>query len=136
MYEAFFGLHQRPFTVAPEVDRYFPASSAESARASLARTIERAEGIGLLIGAPGTGKTLLCRVLAAQFRDRFQVAMLSSGRLGTRRALLQAILFELDLPYRGLEEGELRLSLIDHVAPRGPAHNAAADVGLVLIVDE
>ncbi len=136
MYEAYFGLHQRPFTVAPEADRYFAATASESARMSLARAIERAEGIGLLIGATGIGKTLLCRVLATQFRDRFQVAMLASGRLGTRRALLQAILFELNLPYRGMEEGELRLSLIDHLSPRGAAHNAAADVGLVLIVDE
>ena len=37
----------------------------------------------------------------------------------SRRALLQNVLFELHLPYRGMEEGELRLSLIDHLEPRG-----------------
>jgi hypothetical protein len=57
--------------------------------------------------------------------------MLSSGRVCTRRALLQAILYELRLPYRGMEEGELRLSLIDHVTPEGSDHP-----GLLLLVDE
>jgi type II secretory pathway predicted ATPase ExeA len=63
----------------------------------------------------------LCQVLAEQFRSTLQVALLT-GRLSTRRALLQAILFELGLPYHGLEEGDLRLSLVDHLLPRGKAN--------------
>ncbi len=44
---------------------------------------------------------------------------------------MQAISFELGLPYRGLEEGELRLSLIDHLAP-----GTRCPQGMLLLLDE
>ena len=70
-------------------------------------------------------------MLAEQFRRSFQVAMLASGRLSTRRALFQAILYELGRPYRGMDEGELRLA-VDRPSDRrrGDSH------GMVLLVDE
>jgi len=131
MYESFFGFHKRPFVFTPHAETYFPAGTMESARLTLVRCIERGAGPGLLIGPAGMGKTLLCEVLAEHFRDSFAVAMLASGRLCSRRALLQAILFELGLPYRNMEEGELRLSLIDHVSP-----GETSSQGLLLLVDE
>jgi len=131
MYEAFFHLRSRAFAAAPSPERFFSSAAGQSARATLSRIIERGEGPGVIIGPSGTGKTLLCQRLAADFRDRLAVAMLTSGRVCTRRALLQAILYELRLPYRGMEEGELRLSLIDHVTPDGSDHP-----GLLLLVDE
>jgi type II secretory pathway predicted ATPase ExeA len=131
MYESHFLLSQRPFTPAPAVDAYIPLGSTEEARLNLIRCIERSEGPGLIIGPAGTGKSLVCQLLAAHFRGKLQVAYLSGARLGTRRALLQNILFELKLPYRDLDEGELRLSLIDHLEPR-----AGGPEGLLLIIDE
>jgi hypothetical protein len=133
MYESFYGFSERPFAVTVQPRRYFPAAAIELARQTLARCIERGEGVGLVTGPAGTGKSLLCQVLAERFRDRLTVALLASGQLCTRRALLQAILFELGLPYRGMEEGDLRLSLIDHLSPRAqPGENPAA--GLLLVV--
>lgn len=131
MYENFFKFEQRPFAAAPRVDRYFPARAIESARQALSRSIERAEGAGLLIGPAGTGKTLLCQLLADRFRGQFAVSLLSNGHLNTRRELLQAILFELGLPYRRLEEGELRLSLIDYLSS-----DQSAGQGMLLLLDE
>lgn len=131
MYESFFQLNVRPFAAAPRVDRYFPGKAIEASRLAIARAVERAEGPGLIIGPPGTGKTLLCHLLAEQFRGKFAVALLSNGHLDNRRELLQAILFELGLPYRRLEEGELRLSLIDYVS-----NEQASRGGLLLIIDE
>ena len=131
MYESFFQLNVRPFAAAPRVDRYFPAKAIEASRVAIARAVDRAEGPGLIIGPPGTGKTLLCHLLAEQFRGQLAVALLSNGHLDSRRELLQAILFELGLPYRRLEEGELRLSLIDYVS-----NEQASRGGLLLIVDE
>jgi type II secretory pathway predicted ATPase ExeA len=144
MYESFFGFSQRPFAAAASASRYFPGNAVETARQTLARIIDRAEGVGLLTGPAGTGKSLLCQVLAEQFRRSLQVALLASGQLCTRRALLQAILFELGLPFRGMEEGDLRLSLVDYLSPRAklsaaanPAQSTtAADTALLLIVDE
>ena len=122
---------RRPFPAHPCVESYFPAASSEQARERLARAIERGDGPGLLIGATGTGKSLLLQVLAEQFRSRFDIAALSCGQLCTRRALLQAILFELGLPYRYHDEGELRLTLLDHLLPNERCPN-----GVLLLVDE
>jgi type II secretory pathway predicted ATPase ExeA len=131
MYEDFLGFNGRPFAPAPQAKRYFPAGAAEAARHTLARCIDRGEGFGLLVGPTGTGKTLLCQVLAEQFRSRMAIAQLSSGRICTRRNLFQAILFELGLPYRGTEDGELRLALADHLT-----NNETHQNGLLLLVDE
>jgi len=131
MYEAFFGLRSRPFAAAPFAERYFPAGAIEGARQVLGRCIERAEGAGLLIGPAGTGKSLLGLVLADQFRTTFDIAYLASGRIESRRELLQGILFELNLPYRGMEEGELRLSLIDYLS-----QPTSGRQGMFLFVDE
>jgi type II secretory pathway predicted ATPase ExeA len=122
---------ERVFPMYPQVARYFPASSIEGARQKLGRAIERGDGPGLIVGGAGIGKSLLLQVMAAQFRERFDVVLLACARVCTRRALLQAILFELGLPYRQRDEGELRLSLLDHLlsAEKCPE-------GLLVLVDE
>ena len=131
MYESFFQLEARPFIATPVADRYYPASSAEHARETVVRCVERAQGPAVILGPAGTGKSTLCQVLAEQLRSQFHVATLASARLCTRRALLQNILFELKRPYRDREEGELRLSLIDHLEPSEDCPN-----GMLLLVDE
>ena len=131
MYEGHFNLRGRPFLAAPDSAQYFPGVTIELARRTLIRSIARGEGPGLVIGAPGTGKSLLCQLIAEEFSAKFAVALLISGRFGTRAALLQAILHQLRLPYRGVEEGELRLSLVDCLDPAAGQHE-----GLLLIVDE
>jgi type II secretory pathway predicted ATPase ExeA len=113
MYETYFNLNERPFASVSRTDHYFPAATIEAARSTLIRSIGRAEGPAIVVGPPGTGKTLLCRLLAEHFQDSFRVALLGTGRLATRRAMLQAILYELRQPYRGLDEEELRLALSD-----------------------
>jgi len=131
MYEAYFGLSRRPFASVPEVDQYFPGTAIEAARQTLVRCLQRGEGAGMVVGPSGTGKTLLCQLLAEQLKDQFRVALLSSGRLSTRRALYQAIRYELGQPYRGMYEGELRLGLIDYLTVGQECPN-----GMLLLVDE
>jgi type II secretory pathway predicted ATPase ExeA len=131
MYKSCFGLTRRPFASVPQVDQYFPAAAIEAARTTLARCVQRGEGAGLVVGPSGTGKTLLCLALAEEFRRSGQVAMLASGRLSTRRALFQAILYELGRPYRYMDEGELRLAVVEYLTAV-----AAGQQGLLLLVDE
>jgi type II secretory pathway predicted ATPase ExeA len=131
MYESYFRLSCRPFRAAPHADVYIPTGGQEQARQTLIRCLDRAEGLAFVVGPAGTGKSLLGHVLAKHFRERFCIAFLAGARLSTRRALLQNILFELKLPYRELDEAELRLSLIDHLQPR-----SGGPEGLLLIVDE
>jgi type II secretory pathway predicted ATPase ExeA len=130
MYDTFFGLDKRPFPSIPQIDWYYPATTIEAARIALTRCIERGEGVGVVIGPTGTGKTLLCRLLAEHFKKSLPVVELC-GHLSSRRSLYQAVLYGLGQPYRGLDEGELRLALVDYLTlGRGP------HPGMVLIVDE
>src|SRR5207248_6688794 len=122
---------ERVFPSYPQVSRYFPGGSIEEARSRLSRAIERGDGPGFVVGGPGTGKSLLLQVLAAQYHEQFDVVLPACARLCTRRALLQAILFELGMAYRSRDEGELRLSLLDHLLSR-----EECPTGLLLLVDE
>lgn len=121
----------RPFASQPQVTRYFPAASMEDARQRLGRSIERGDGPGVVLGGAGIGKSLLLQALAAQYRQKFDVVLLACAQLCTRRALLQAIHFELGLDYRRRDEGELRLSLLDTLLSTDESTQ-----GLLLLVDE
>lgn len=132
MYEELFQTPDRPFRATPDVRFYFPFDSVEQTRQTVLRVIRRAEGPAAVMAGIGLGKSLLAQVLADDLSDRFDIVRLHATRLCSRRAMLQNILFELQMPYRDLSEGELRLSLMERMEP-SPDH--AAD-GLVLIVDE
>lgn len=116
---------------APRVDFYHPAREIDAALQAIERAVRRAEGIGLVVGPAGTGKSLLLAKLAEHLRDDFDVALLSGARICTRRALWQAVLAEIGEPYRGLDEGELRINIVERI--RGLA---ATGSGLVILVDE
>src|SRR5215218_10077307 len=64
---------ERVFPSYPQVARYFPGSSMEDARIRLGRAIERGNGPGLVVGGPGTGKSLLLQVLASQYHEKYDV---------------------------------------------------------------
>lgn len=131
MYEAFFGLRSRPFNPLPRVDSYVALSPMREALDSLTSCIEQDRGIGVLTSPAGTGKSLVCRRLQALFADQRRVVLLTTGRFPTRRALLQAILFEMKHPYVGLSEQEARLRLLDLLQSSPAPSNR-----LLLIVDE
>jgi type II secretory pathway predicted ATPase ExeA len=121
----------RPFLAAPRVDFYHAAKQIDAALHGLDRLVRRAEGIGFVVGPPGTGKSLLLAKVAESVRDDFDVALLSGARICTRRALWQSILAEIGEPYRGIDEAELRIGIVERI--RGLA---ATGSGLVVLVDE
>ena len=132
MYESFFGFVNRPFMSMPTLDRYYPARTMEQTFQSAARAISRAEGPVAIFGGTGLGKTICCLRIAEHFRRAFEVVLLSSSAVVTRRALLQSLLFELRMPYRDMNEGELRLTLMNRLQPS--AENPSE--GVLLIIDE
>lgn len=121
----------RPFMASPRVDFYHPAREIEAALHAIERAVRRSEGIGLVVGPAGTGKSLLLAKVAENVREDFDVALLSGARICTRRALWQAILAEIGEPYRHLDEGDLRIGIVERI--RGLA---ATGSGLVVLVDE
>src|SRR5262249_28328978 len=115
MYATHFGLRRRPFRATPDNESYYPATTHERALAQLLEGLKDEMGLLLLTGAPGTGKTLLCHRLLDQLGSQTNGVFLTNSHFSSRCGLLQAILYDLSLPYQGLGEQELRLALTDHL---------------------
>ncbi|MFO0798360.1 MAG: AAA family ATPase [Gemmataceae bacterium] len=126
-----FGLARRPFRPAADPLAYFPAPTHEAAAADLDAALSRREPFVLLDGLPGTGKTLVARRWLSRLPTAVPRAVLPAVHAARPADLLQAILFDLNQPYQGLSEQELRLAVTAHLL-------AAAEGGLptVLLVDE
>ena len=131
MYEQKFNFSQRPFSVCPQHEEYFPGQSHQQAIAASRSCVQRRNGPATIIGAVGTGKSLTLQVIGEVFADQFDVVSIECSRLEQRSELLQSILFGMNLPFRDMSEGELRLSLIDHLKNGGGNAN-----GILLLVDE
>ena len=129
--KSFYPLATRPFMTVPRVGSFHPSPDATKALDGLIRVIRRAEGIGLLVGPTGSGKSLLLSCLRERIDGDYVVALLSGARICTRRGLWQSILSDLGEAYRDLDEEELRIGLVDRI--RGLA---ATGSGLVVLVDE
>lgn len=131
MYESFYGLNRRPFAAAADADATVETPAVADAIARLDRCLRHGRGIGVLTAASGLGKTHLCHYLTQLWEPEFQVTLLANAGFPSGRGLLQAMLAELDQPYQGLKETELRIEL-KSVARRVKSQSA----GLVLILDE
>jgi type II secretory pathway predicted ATPase ExeA len=113
MYDTRFGLRRRPFRPTPDTDAYFPAATHESALHQLRRALDDDDGIVLLTGDPGSGKTLLTRKLLEDLDESVRVVLLTNSHVSRKGDLLQAILFDLGLPYQGLTEQAARLAVTE-----------------------
>jgi type II secretory pathway predicted ATPase ExeA len=128
---AHFGLRRRPFPATPDAGSYYPATGHEAVLARLLAGLADGEGVLLVTGQPGTGKTLLCHCLLDRLPAGTTTAFLTNCHLRDRAALLQAILFDLPLPYEGRTEQETRLALTEHLLA-----NLSQNRSTILLVDE
>jgi general secretion pathway protein A len=131
MREPYHNLRRRPFPATPDLSCYYPAGSHERALASLRSGLDDGEGVLVLIGPPGSGKTLLGHALLDTIGAGDVSAFLTHGCFTSRSALLQAILYDLGLPHEGKADHEMRLALTDHVLK-----NYAAGGKTILLIDE
>lgn len=131
MPETRFAFRRRPFPATPDTSCYYPATTHERALERLLQGLRQGEGVALLTGEPGTGKTLLCHCLLERLRPDTVTAFLVNSHLNSRFDLLQAILYDLSQPYEGRSEQELRLRLTEFLL-----HTFASGRRTVLLVDE
>ncbi|HSB62491.1 MAG TPA: AAA family ATPase, partial [Vicinamibacteria bacterium] len=86
MYEAFFGLRDKPFRKTPDPRYLFLNEAYEEALERLAFAVEEVD-LALLTGEVGCGKTLLTRALIDRLGDRYEVGMILNPRLSPRQFL-------------------------------------------------
>jgi general secretion pathway protein A len=63
MYEEFFGLHEKPFSLTPDPRYFYRSAPHANALELVQHGIRRRDGVIVITGTSGTGKTTLCRTL-------------------------------------------------------------------------
>ena len=97
MYEAFFGLREKPFALTPNTGFMVQLAPYQACLNLLRVALGEGEGFIKVTGEVGTGKTLLCRALLNELdAARYQVAWLPNPTL-TPMALRQALAHELHI---------------------------------------
>ena len=97
MYEQFYGLREKPFALTPNPRFVFQSEQYRVAEEGLLYGIAQKEGFMLVTGAPGTGKTTLCRDLLEKLDPgKHRVALLFNPFLNGVE-MLQALLSEFGL---------------------------------------
>lgn len=97
MYEQFFALTEKPFSLTPNPKFVFQSEQYRVAEEQLLYGIGQKEGFMLVTGAPGTGKTTLCRTLLEKLdTQKHRVALIFNPFLSGVE-MLQGLLSEFGL---------------------------------------
>lgn len=100
MYEAFYGLREKPFTIVPDPDLIYWGRNHLLAFAMLEFGVMNGAGFTVITGDVGSGKTTLLRYLLRKLDPNVAVGLISNTPRGTP-GLLQWVLMSLKLPYEG-----------------------------------
>ena len=122
---------KRAFRPIPDSDAYYPATSHEQALACVSAALNDDEGMALIVGGPGLGKTLLGHCILERLGGEIATAFLLTSHFRDPSSLLQALLYDFALPYEGRSEEEMRLALTDHLLQNYEAGRKA-----LLVIDE
>lgn len=126
-----FHLDRPPFRASVDVESYFAAPSHEDALAAVTAGFARRDPAVLIDGTPGVGKSLVARKWLEHLVPDVPRVVLPSVRAEKPAELLQAVLFDLGKPYRGLTEQELRLAVTECLLDA-----AGSGYPTVLVLDE
>jgi general secretion pathway protein A len=130
MYEEYFSLKERPFSLTPDPDFLFLSGSHQQALDHLLFGLESGEGFIVVTGDIGVGKTTVCRALLRRLPKRFATALVVNTLL-TEKELLRTVLDDFGAPVpdgtrKDLLDALNRFLLAEAEAGRRP----------VLIIDE
>lgn len=81
MYNDFFGLSEKPFSLEPNARFIVLTEDHREALATLVFAVEQQEGWAALVGAPGVGKTTLIIALLQELSDRVVPAVITNPHL-------------------------------------------------------
>jgi type II secretory pathway predicted ATPase ExeA len=107
MYEAFYRLANDPFRLLPDPEICFPHSSCAKAWAYLRYALKRGEGIVVVTGPPGSGKTTLAERLLNGLNPAETLSVrLIANDLGPGD-LLRKLAYSFGLPAEGMDRAML-----------------------------
>jgi MSHA biogenesis protein MshM len=106
MYLSHFGLTQSPFGITPNPAFFFAGSARGEILEAMLYAVCHGEGIIKVTGEVGSGKTMLCRMLASMLPDNIVVIYLVNPTL-SREDVVYAIAGELDLATGGRRPDEV-----------------------------
>ncbi len=107
MYEAFYQLSTDPFRSGPEEKFFFEHRSYARAKAYLHYALLRRDGIIMLTGAAGTGKTTLCNDLVASLNSHEVAVYFLVGAEMSADDFLRAVGYALDVDVMGVDKATL-----------------------------
>ena len=94
MYEQYYGLTEKPFSLTPDTEFYFQSLTHQQALNVLLVAIRSGDGFIKVTGEVGTGKTLLCRMLLDSLDESFNTVYIPNPYMNCN-ALLDAVLAEM-----------------------------------------
>ena len=132
MYAAYFGLTERPFSLAPDPRYLYLSEAHREALAHLLYGLGEGGSFVQLTGEVGTGKTTVCRALLEQLPPEVDVAMIFNSQL-TSLELLAAVCDELRVSYQaGTTSLKVLIDALSHALLDAHARQRRT----VLIIDE
>ncbi|MBP3695712.1 MAG: AAA family ATPase [Thermoguttaceae bacterium] len=127
----YFGLKKRPFIAEPVPEAYCAFGDMESARIQISRCVERQEGVALVSGLSGMGKTLLCRTLQKQFQDRMGSVLLNGKNLTHPHVFFETLLSRFRAPFVAGNLTSMRETLVSLLGTSKQFRG-----GLLLLIDD
>jgi general secretion pathway protein A len=100
MYEAHYGLREKPFSILPDPDMIYWAQNHRLALAMLEYGIMNNAGFTIITGEIGCGKTTLLRYLLRNLYREMAVGLITSTPHG-KAELLQWVMMSLNQPFEG-----------------------------------
>jgi type II secretory pathway predicted ATPase ExeA len=100
MYEAFYQLREKPFSILPDPDLIYWGKMHSMAFTMLEFGVMNNAGFTVITGEIGSGKTTLVRHLLRKINPNMTVGLISNSPQG-RQELLQWILMSLEQPFDG-----------------------------------
>jgi len=131
VYESYFGLIERPFSIAPDPHYLYMSTGHKEAMAHLSYGLSQGGCFIVLTGEVGTGKTTLCRNLLSDLPNNVDVALILNADLN-KLELLQTICDELKIDYQDSYSQKRLLDAINDYLLNTFAENRHT----VLIIDE
>ena len=107
MYEAFYKLANDPFRLLPDPEICFPHRSCAKAWAYLRYALKRGEGIVVITGPPGSGKTTLAERLLNELNPSKTVSVKLIANDLNPTDLLRRLAYSFGIPAEGMDRAML-----------------------------